>query len=134
MTELIAAAPAEWSKSFKKALLKKAETAAKKLAKGPAKAPPPPSGKKSAAAADTPGTATKVPTAPPPVPTGGCEGVVGAAESALVSELLATIETLGLSAEAMSTLRANEAKLGIAIAPQVSSVRNSAYAAGFSAK
>ncbi len=131
LNKLLGAAPAEMSKSLKKKLIKNAEIAAKKLAKGPAPAAPP---KAPATEKLAKHTGDQVPTAPPSVPTGSSDGVVGTAEGAIVAELLAAIESLGLPADTVATLRENETALGQAIAPQVSAMRNTAYAAGFSAR
>mmetsp|Transcript_7841 Transcript_7841/g.15972 ORF Transcript_7841/g.15972 Transcript_7841/m.15972 type:complete len:160 (-) Transcript_7841:224-703(-) len=122
----------DFSKSLQKKLIKNAEIAAKKLAKGGT----------AAAAAPTWGKAAKakgessMPAAPPPVPTGASagSGITGATEQALVDDLLACVESLSLPADAVATLQSHREALALALAPQVSALRNSAYAAGFTAK
>jgi hypothetical protein len=133
-TKLLAKAPEDMSKSLKKKLLKNAEIAAKKLAKGggAAAAPSKPAADAGKAAKQTPAAAA--PTPPPAAPTGSSEGVVGDAERELVAELLACIEGLALPAEAMAKLRAHESDLGLAITPQLNAMRNLAYTAGFAAR
>ena len=123
------------SKSVQKKLIKNAENSAKKLAKGGPAAPPKPAEGKAAKAGGNSG-APSLPTAPPATPTGAAtrSGVAGAAEEALVHEFLACVETLSLPADAIATLQSNRDALALALAPQVSALRNSAYAAGFIAK
>ena len=132
VTTLLETAPADISKSLKKKLIKNAEIAAKKAAKGTPPAQPVKTATEktkpaAAAAAEMP------PTAPPATPTGSSDGVVGTAESAIVGELLQAIEALGIPDETMAKLRQNQAALGLSIAPQVSSLRNATYAEGFDA-
>lgn len=125
------------SKSLQKKLLKNAEIAAKKLAKGgPAAAPAPKQGDAGKAAQKAVGS-QQLPAAPPPavpVPTGGGSGTVGANEAALVEEFLACAAALSLPAEAVAQLQAHKATLATAISPQVAALRNKAYAAGFSVR
>ena len=132
VNRLLTSTPVELSKSLKKKLIKNAEIAAKKLAKGPAPVAPQAKGKVATADDDEKPSGARVPTVPPSVP--ASEGVIGAAEGAIVNELLAAIESFGLPRDAMATLREKETALGLAIAPQVSAMRNAAYAAGFSAR
>jgi hypothetical protein len=134
VNRLLTSTPVELSKSLKKKLIKNAEIAAKKLAKGPAPVAPQAKGKVATADDDEKPAGARVPTVPPSVPTGASEGVIGAAEGAIVNELLAAIESFGLPSDAMATLREKETALGLAIAPQVSAMRNAAYAAGFCAR
>jgi hypothetical protein len=137
VTKLVASTPAELSKAQKKKCIKNAEIAAKKLAKGGGAAPPKPAGDAPPKAAKAkPGAAPPAPTAAglPPVPTGGGQGLAGASEGELVAALLAHIEGLGLSADAVATLRANEAELASALSPIVAAQRNAAYTAGFGAR
>ena len=134
VNRLLTSTSVELSKSLKKKLIKNAEIAAKKLAKGPTPVAPQAKVKVATADDDEKAADARVPTVPPSVPTGASEGVIGAAEGAIVNELLAAIESLGLPRDAMATLREKETALGLAIAPQVSAMRNAAYAAGFSAR
>ena len=134
VTKLLESAPADMSKALKKKLLKNADIMAKKIAKGGGSAPPSKPQGKPAASGEAPPKGSTMPTAPPPpAPTGTGEGVVGAAEMGIVADLMQTIESLGLSEDAMAKLRANQASLGLAISPQVSALRNHAYTAGFTA-
>jgi hypothetical protein len=141
--DMLAKVPDTWSKSLKKKLQKDAQIAAKKIAKGGAPAKKPAEGSAATgaaapaskpAAAGAPGKAT----AAAAVPTGGrvssAEGVVGASERTLVSELLACAESLGLSGDAMTKLREGEAALALSIAPTVNALRNEAYTLGYMCK
>ena len=141
VTSLLAAAPPEtYSKSLKKKLLKNAEIAAKKLAKGGAAAAPPPAAAAGAAAAKPP-AATKKAAAPAesaaakprPAVQQSSGGVAGDIETELVAAMLACAESLSLSDDAVAKLRGNTAALALSLAPQVSAMRNEAYALGFNA-
>lgn len=132
--------PDTWSKALKKKLQKEAQIAAKKIAKGGAPPAAKPAGeaktaaKPEAAATEKKKPAPAVAAAAPAVPTGSgpTQGVVGSSEGAIVAQLLACAESLALPADAIATLRANEATLAIAIQPRVNALRNEAYALGFS--
>ena len=125
---LAAAAPETYSKSLKKKLLKNAEIAAKKLAKsGAAAAKPPAATKKAAAPAES--AAAK----PRPAVQQSSGGVAGDIETELVAAMLACAESLSLSDDAVAKLRGNTAALALSLAPQVSAMRNEAYALGFNA-
>ena len=143
VTELLAALNKDspehgLSKSQQKKLLKDAQIAQKKLAKGGGAAPKPQAaaggGAAAASAQPPPAPTPSVPAPPPPAPTGSGEGLAGADERELVMELLAAIEGLGLPADAMAKLRSHEAHLASALSPSVSAMRNAAYTAGFGAK
>ena len=142
VTSLLAAAPPEsFSKSLKKKLLKNAEIAAKKLAKGGAAATPPPAAAAGAAAATPPAAAQKKAAAPaesaslaPRPPTQQSSGgVAGEIETELVAAMLACAESLALPEGAVAKLRGHTAALALSLAPQVSAMRNEAYALGFNA-
>ena len=137
--KLLATPPEGMSKALKKKLIKQAEINAKKLEKSagkPAVAAPPPSAKKAAAAAAAaaaPGAAaaSQLPAAPPPA---SSAMPVGASERAIVELLLERMQTLGLPAEAINSCREHQAALGLAIAPQLNTLRNEAYVTGFNAR
>ena len=128
------AAAAGFSKSLKKKLLKDAQIAAKKAAKGGGAAPAAPAAPAAKEKPSKPASPDKKATAPPaPVPTGSGVGIAGRAERDIVADLLASIEALKLPAEALSILKANEDALAKALQPTVNGLRNDAYAAGFGA-
>ena len=137
--KLLANPPEGMSKALKKKLIKQAEINAKKMEKSAAKpaAPAPaPSAKKAAAAAAAaaaPGAAaaSQLPAAPPPA---ASSMPVGASELAIVELLLERMQTLGLPTEAISSCREHQAALGLAIAPQLNTLRNEAYVTGFNAR
>ena len=133
-TKLIAALPADTiSKAQKKKLEKNAQIQQKKLAKGggaaaaPAKPDAAPKAGKEAKAA-----AAKAPAAAPP-PSSAAGGVAGAAELEIISAMLDCAASLALPDEAVAKLRENATVLALSIAPGVSSLRNEAYATGFTA-
>jgi hypothetical protein len=120
------------SKSLKKKLIKDAEINAKKIAKGGGGGAPAQQTAPSAEKVNKKGKVAVGPPASAPIaPAASSGGPTGAAERALVTDLLGCIESLALPEGAMAALRANEAALASSIAPQVATLRNQAYSAGF---
>ena len=135
-TKLLATAPESMSKALKKKLLKNAEIAAKKLAKGGVPAAPKPAAAAKGAAPATdakPAAASKAAPAPVAAVQRSDQGIAGSDELELVTALLASAEALGLADDAVAKLRDNTAALALSISPHVGALRNAAYSSGFTA-
>ena len=124
------------SKSLQKKLIKDAQIAQKKLAKGGGAAAA--NTQSSGAQRSTESTkATKgasLPSPPLPAPTGSSEGIAGSNENELVSDFIAALEALGVAQDAVNAVRAHQGALAVAISPSVNAMRNDAYTAGFGAR
>jgi hypothetical protein len=128
-----------------KKLVKQAEVNGKKLSQGKpvaaqaAQASSQPTAAAMTTASNEPPAATMTaapaaarPSAPAGASTMG--GVSNVDSDAIVADIVACIEALGLPAEALATLQSRQGLLSDSISPRLNAMRNRAYAQGFTAR
>jgi len=135
VTKLLTPLPEGMSKALFKKLVKLADINAKKLSQGkstaPAAAAKPAAPKAAAAASAAPAGAAAAPMGAASQTMGGGAGIHG---DALVTDMLARIESLGFPAEVLATLQQQREAISEAMAPRLNAMRNTAYAQGFTAR
>lgn len=134
VTKLLTPLPDGMSKAFMKKLVKQADVNAKKLSQGKTtQSPGAPSADKSAKAPQLAAKAAE--TAPGAAGSASAFSSGGNAEGdAIVADILARAEALGISAETLATLQTQREALSEAIAPRLNAIRNRCYVQGFNAR
>ena len=131
---LLTPMPEGMSKAMHKKLIKNAEIAAKRVAKGKSAQSQGPAVSKCAVNAAKASAAPGAGAAAAPAPPSAAGMVAGADEQAVVAGILTAIESLALPEETLCVLREQQAALCNAIAPQINTLRNNAYTDGFTAR
>lgn len=141
---LLTPLPEGMSKALMKKLVKQAEVNGKKLSQGKtvvAQAAQASSEPTAAAPTAAPSKPTVAVTAAPaaarplaPAVAPAMSGVGDIDSDAIVADIVACIEGLGLPAEAIATLHGRQGVLSNTISPRLNAMRNRAYAQGFTAR